>query len=316
MNRIRYSAWPVLFAIGSMLTLNACTLQRGAVPQSLSAYAVQRHSEGTAQPHKIYVANANSNSITTYAMDGSQTKPTITAAVDIPFGIAVDAGGKIYVANAGNNTITTYAADGRQTPPTIAVHESNRDFGVQDVAVDTHGTIYVLDGSDGQGGDVKTYNSDGSPGTLNFTVTTANWPEFLAVDANGKIYVSTYFIDNNGPGAVYTFTPEGKRTTPTLHPLWPWGIAVGPQGNIYVASGPGVAAYTPQGKPTQPRISDRDQFGNGLAFGITVDSRGYVYAANCASSPCGSVTTYTAAGKRTKPTIAQGLANPVDVAVH
>src|SRR5579885_143225 len=316
MNRIRSSAWPVLFAIGSMLALNVCTLQRGAVPQSLSAYAVQRHSEGTAQPHKIYVANANSNSITTYAPDGSQTKPTITAAIDIPFGIAVDAGGKIYVANAGNNTITTYAADGRQTSPTIAVHESNRDFGVQDVAVDANGTIYVLDGSDGQGGDVKTYNADGSPGTLNFVATTSNWPEFLAVDANGKIYVSVYFIDNNGPGAVYSFSPAGKRTVPTLHPLWPWGIAIGPGGNIYVASGPGVAAYTPDGQPTQPRINDRDRFGNGLAYGITVDSRGYVYAANCASSPCGTVTTYNAAGKRTMPTITKGLAHPVDVAVH
>lgn len=304
-----------LCAVPAILAFSACASQKGTVPQSLSAYSAQTQSERAPVTHKIYVANANGNSITTYTLGGSQTTPTITSGVNIPFGVAVDANGKIYVANAGNNTITTYNPDGSQASPTIAVKENNQDLVVQDVAVGKTGTIYVLNSSDGQGGNVMTYSPNGTP-LSEFSVTTANTPEFLAVDANGKVYVTIYFIDNNGPGRVFTFTPNGKRTTPTIVAIWPWGIAIGPKGKIFVAAGPGIVSFTTDGKQTTPRINDHDQFGNGLAFGITVDSRGYIYAANCASTPCGSVTTYKPDGTQTSPTITQGLLNPVDVAVH
>ena len=61
---------------------------------------------------KIYVANNGNNTVTTYNADGSASTPTITAGLNFPTGIAVDAAGEIYVANIGNNTVTTYAADG------------------------------------------------------------------------------------------------------------------------------------------------------------------------------------------------------------
>ena len=298
----------------SIVALNACAAPTNAVPQFPAAAFRTRVSE-PAPTHHIYVANPNSNSITTYTMKGVQTAPTITTGIDTPAGTAVDSNGKIYVANAGNNTVTTYDPDGTQTTPTITVKERNIDTGVQDVAVGKNGKIYVLNGSGGQGGDVTTYGPDGTP-LSRFNVTNANSPIFLAVDGNGRVYVTVYFIDNNGPGRVFTFSPDGKRTTPTLSPIWPWGVAVDAQGKIYVAAGPGIVTFTPDGKPTQPRIQDHDQFGNGLAYGVTVDSRGYIYAANCASTPCGSITTYKPDGSKTSPTITQGLANPVDVAVH
>lgn len=304
-----------LCAIPAMLAFSACASWKGTVPQSLSAYSAQTHLERAAQVHRIYVANANGNSITTYKVDGSQTSPTITSGINIPFGVAVDTNGKIYVANAGNNTITTYNPDGSQASPTIAVKEKTRDFGVTDVAVGKGGKIYVLNSTDGQGGDVTTYDANGEP-EGEFSVTTANTPEFLAVDANEKVYVTIYFINNNGPGRVFSFSPNGKRTTPTIVASWPWGIAIGPRGKIFVAAGPGIVAFTPDGRRTSPRIDDHDQFGNGLAFGITVDTRGYIYAANCASTPCGPITTYKPDGMQTSPTITQGLSNPVDVAVH
>jgi DNA-binding beta-propeller fold protein YncE len=45
--------------------------------------------------------------------------PTITAGLNAPDGVAVDAAGRIYVANGGRNTITTYNPNGTQTALTI-----------------------------------------------------------------------------------------------------------------------------------------------------------------------------------------------------
>ena len=44
--------------------------------------------------------------------------PTITAGLNQPNGVAVDANGKIYVVNS-NELLTTYKAGGAQTTPTI-----------------------------------------------------------------------------------------------------------------------------------------------------------------------------------------------------
>jgi len=86
---------------------------------------------------------------------------------------------------------------------------------------------------------VTTYNPDGIPAGK-FNVTAANSPEFLAVDSNGKVYVTIYFINNDGPGRVYTFLPNGTRTTPTITALWPWGIAVDPKERSTSQPAPGL----------------------------------------------------------------------------
>jgi hypothetical protein len=72
---------------------------------------------------KIYVATGagagTNGSITTYTSNGVRTRPTITAGINYPVAVAVDATGKIFVANAGSASVTTYTPQGRQTRPTI-----------------------------------------------------------------------------------------------------------------------------------------------------------------------------------------------------
>jgi YVTN family beta-propeller protein len=62
--------------------------------------------------------DTTTNTLTTYAPDGSRTTPTI-GALDNPVAVAVDAAGKIYVANANSDTVTAYNPDGTPSTPTI-----------------------------------------------------------------------------------------------------------------------------------------------------------------------------------------------------
>lgn len=219
---------------------------------------------------KIYVANAFGGghghhrglhgTVTTYTPDGRQTTPTITAGLDFPTDVAVDANGKIYVVNDENNTVTTYLPDGTQTTPTITgLHLPTG------VAVDAAGKIYVANRSGGHQkiGSITTYDVDGQQTTP--TITTAiEKPAGVAVDANDKIYVANYgWFDT---GSVTTYNVDGMQTTPTITKGIDnaSGVAVDALGDIHVANfqGPGkkggfgyVTTYTGSGARTKPTIT-------------------------------------------------------------
>jgi YVTN family beta-propeller protein len=156
----------------------------------------------TTRPAHIYVTNHGNNIVTTYNADGSRSTPTITAGLDGPFGVAVDAAGKIYVANF-NNTVTTYHADGTQTTPTITAEPIDIPQGI---AVDLAGKIYV---ANYYRGTVTTYNANGAAGTP--TITGLFAPGGVAVDASGKIYVANF-----GNSSVTTYHADGTPSTPTM----------------------------------------------------------------------------------------------------
>jgi serine/threonine-protein kinase len=76
---------------------------------------------------------------------------------------------------------------------------------------------------------VTTYTADGKP--TKPTITGLNGPGGIAVDKNGKIYVTNYYGN-----ALMTFTASGKRTTPTITIglETPFGVAVDAAGKICV----------------------------------------------------------------------------------
>ncbi len=91
------------------------------------------------------------------------------------------------------------------------------------------------------------------------TITDPNFetPIGLAVDTNGKIYVTDY-----GNGSLRTFSATGAPTTPTILGLTnPYGVTVDAAGNIYVAGGytatssGNVTAYRANGTPTGLKIT-------------------------------------------------------------
>ena len=162
----------------------------------------------------VYVALPDASSLLVYAPDSSGTlpqEPTATISgsntgLVIPFGVAVDANGKIYVANAAccgsGGSVSVYAANpsgALNEAPLATITGSNTGLDIPvNIAVDAHGTIYVLNLRGGGGsGSVTVYAANPS-GTLNEaplatiagSSTGIEYPFGLAVDASGKIYVA------------------------------------------------------------------------------------------------------------------------------
>jgi YVTN family beta-propeller protein len=290
----------------------ALTLKAGQ-SYTLAFYAVSAiAAKPTPTPRgKIYVANSGNNTVTTYSTDGTPTTPTITSGLNSPVSVAVDAAGKIYVANIGNNTVTAYNPNGSRTTPTITGLS-----GPEGVAVDAAGKIYVLNASGGPEDDglVTTYTANGTPTTP--TITTGFISRGLAVDASGKIYVASYSY-----GGVTIYEADGTQTTSPFGGIsGAQAVALDPTGKIVCIGGlisvirafhffGYVSCYAADGTPTIAQLGGE---GYPQVTGVAVDVAGNLYVATPSSN---TVTTYTASGKPTSPTIT-GLSSPAGIAVR
>ena len=168
-----------------------------------------------------------------------------------PEGIALDSSNDIYVADNSANSVFLYQAGshGNVAPlPTIGATVTTGLSCPQGIALDSSGKIYVVDdGPGGPGGDgpgsVFVYaalsNANAAPtATISGTNTGLTYPQGIAVDSSGKIYVAdegatsvfVYPAGSNGnvaPTATITGGETGLDT--------PEGIALDPNRNIYVA---------------------------------------------------------------------------------
>lgn len=186
-----------------------------------------------------------------------------TARFNLPHGIAVAADGMVYVADTENHTIRQITPTGQVTTLAgLAGHAGSADGeGAQarfshpsGIAVDASGTLYVADNGNftvrkiAPGGMVTTLaglarhkgSTDGAGAAARFH--TANG---IAVDSHGTVYVADYInsiIRQITPrGDVSTFAGVLKGWRPRDGPRaeagfeFPFGVAVGPTGWVYVA---------------------------------------------------------------------------------
>lgn len=174
---------------------------------------------------QIYVANAGSNSVTTY-QSGKPSSPTIKSGINDPQGVTVDASGKIYVTNYGSNTVTTYLSNGTPTTPTITSGLN----GPQGIFVDSKGKIYV---TNSLGNNLTTYLSNGTQTTP--TITGLSNPDGVAVVAqhtnHGNIFVAN---KNNNTVTEYSSTGALLQTETGFDA--PEGMALTNEGNINVTN--------------------------------------------------------------------------------
>ncbi|HLY01468.1 MAG TPA: hypothetical protein VKR56_03120 [Candidatus Cybelea sp.] len=137
---------------------------------------------------------------------------------------------------------------------------------------------------------------------------------------------STYkiFVANIGDGTITAYKPDGTPTAPTINAgNYLYSLAIAPDGKIYAVTfdplnGPNtnatIASYKPDGSETTPTITVQER-GYRVPVGVAVDRSGKIYLLNAApDGKRGTVTTYTAAGKRTTPTFRTG-ADPSAIAI-
>lgn len=245
----------------------------------------------------------------------SRVDGTSAARFYSPGGVAMDAGGNAYVADSSNNVIrkitpagvvTTFAGSGIRGSADGASNAASF-YSPNGVAVDTDGNVYVADGSNETirkitpAGLVSTLaGSAGNYGSADGSGSTARFynPIALALDASGDIYVA-----DSGNNTVRKITPDGVVSTfaglagsngttdgmgNAARFYSPEGVAVGPDGNIYVTDlvNHTIRKITPDGlvstwAGSAGKSGNSDGMGSAARFlypfGIAIDGSGNVY---------------------------------------
>ena len=277
-----------------------------------NAYVADRmnHAIRMVTPAGVVTTIAGSPGVSGYA-DGTGT----AARFNQPFGVACDLWGNVYVADLGNVSIRKVAAGGVVT--TVAglhgsygsadgVGSAARFNNPQAVAVDPSGNLYVADNGNSTirkispAGVVSTLagvpgNTGSTDGSLPHN--TLNTPTSTAVDAAGNVYVA-----NEADATIRVVAPGGATTllAGVSHNqghqdgtgggalfMFPTALALGPDGNLYVADGGYIRKVTPGGVVTTVAGSGAsttaDGTGSGASFnnarGICVDASGNIYVA-------------------------------------
>jgi sugar lactone lactonase YvrE len=220
----------------------------------------------------LYIADTQNSMVRKISADGTVTtiagrpsaaiekKRDTVAKFNRPYGIAVDKKGNVYVSDWERDMIKKISPEGM-----ITAFAGNGKKGAKDgngaaatfylpegLTIDKKGNLYVADTYNNMirkitpAGDVSTFAGRGTRGAMDgkgFGATFAH-PDGLAADAKGNIYVAD--VGNN---KIRKIKPDGTVTTLAGTGLrgwrdgplesatfWkPFGIAIGHDGNLYVA---------------------------------------------------------------------------------
>jgi sugar lactone lactonase YvrE len=225
-----------------------------------------------------------------------------------PSGIARDSNGNLYATNASSiDSVTVYAASATGDASPIATIQGGNTLlaDPHGIALDSKGNIYVANQSissitvfaAGSNGDV------GPTATITGSATGLANPTGIALDSSGNIYVAN--SDDRVGGYSITIYPAGSdgnvKPSATISGsstglALPWGIALGPDGKIYVANfGSGISdhsvrdsitVYAPGSNGNVAPIATivGDRTGLNSPGGIAIDSVGNIYVTNDVSA--------------------------------
>lgn len=298
---------------------------------------VKVHNKEADGPVFTYV-DAPSSNLVVSTVAGSGTRgyvdgAALTAQFRTVWGLAIDYSGSIILGDGDNNRIrrisagavstmagsgTAGFADGLQNvaqfynPLGVAATGSGTSAGVYVADVVNHRIRYIA-----AAGNVSTRAGTGVPGYTDGTGTTAQFarPMSVAINTQGILYVAD--MDNNcirmilPAGGVSTLAGNGTvgnadGNGAAARFRTPFGVAVDPQGNVYVADygNDRIRKITPAGVVTTLAGGNsgyQDGVGAAARFsgprGVAADAQGNVYVADAGNhrirkiTPDGTVTT-------------------------
>ncbi len=260
--------------------------------------------------------------VTTFAGNGryrapADGVPATSTFLNQPRGVAVDPNGSVYIADGGNSAIDRVGPDGIvrifargsfNPPPFLATPEG--------IACDRQGNVYVTDVSvaevsrlspDGVRTAIAGTRSGGFSGDNGpATAAQVNFPEGIAVDANGVVYLAdtrNHRIRRIQNGIITTIAGNGTAgfagdggQGPAASLNSPRGISVGANGNLYwveptnrrvrtldrngritTFAGTGATGSTPDGDTALNTVLN-------FPLATAVDAAGNVYIADAGSS--------------------------------
>lgn len=194
----------------------------------------------------IYVADIGDDRIQKFAGDGTYltqwgTSGSGNGQFRGPWALAVDSGHDVYVTDPSNHRVQKFSDTGtyltQWTVPGPGRYETPRG-----VAVDDSGNVYVVMSNDGSGGYpcVQKFDADGALLSQWGSIGRGNGeffdPDGIALDAAGNVFVTDgenwRIQEFTHTGAYVGQWPSGGDARGVCAP---GGIAVAPNGNVYVA---------------------------------------------------------------------------------
>ena len=226
----------------------------------------------------------------------------VSAGLNTPFGVAVDAGGNVYIANFNDSAIEEWDAATQQTV-TLAGPAQGVAY-PDSVAVDAAGNIYFINSYG------NNYVDEWNAATHQITTLVSSGlsnPGGLAVDAAGNLY-----IGDTGNNAVKEWIAATQQVVTLVASglSGPEGVALDAAGNVYIADtgDNAIKEYNPATQQLTTLVSS----GLNDPSGVAADGSGDVYIADHGD---GMVKEWNARTQQTLTLPATGLGIPRGVAV-
>lgn len=199
----------------------------------MPSYTHRTQSVGSFMPQPgmayLYIADEYDNQIDIFPSTGRNQPQvgTITAGVNLPYGIWFDRGTQsLYVANQSNNTVTVYPYGATQPSLTYSQDLNRPLFPI----VDRSGDLFVSNANDGT---VVEYLA-GSTNAYQVLQTPGVEADGMAIDHHGDLFVA-YRTCPSGDGSIEKFaagSSQGRVIGMSLSD--PQGVTVDYKGNIIV----------------------------------------------------------------------------------